>query len=345
MEYRRLGRTDLKVSSLCLGTMTWGEMNTPEEGFAQMDAALDLGINFFDTAEMYPVPPKAETYGRTEEILGDWLVARGARSKVILATKVSGPGRQPHIRNAARLTRASVLAACDASLARLKTDYIDLYQIHWPDRVVNSFGRLGIDKIEDEPDTVPLLETLTALGDLVKQGKIRHLGLSNETPWGVMKSFELAEKHGLPRAASIQNVYSLLNRNYEIGLSEISLREDIGLLPYSPLAMGVLSGKYLGGARPPGARVTLFPQYVRYFTPRGIEATQAYVDLAKAHGLDPCQMALAWATARPFVTSTIIGQTSVEQLRIDVGCLDVTLSAEVLAGIDAIHAANANPCP
>lgn len=345
MEYRRLGRTDLKVSSLCLGTMTWGEMNTAEEGFAQMDAALDLGINFFDAAEMYPVPPRAETYGRTEEILGDWLVARKARNKVILATKVSGPGRQPHIRNGARLTRASVLAACESSLKRLKTDHIDLYQIHWPDRVVNSFGKLGIEKLQDEPETVPLVETLTALNDLVSQGKIRHIGLSNETPWGVMTSFDLAEKHGMARAVSIQNVYNLLNRNYEIGLSEVSLREDIGLLPYSPLAMGVLSGKYLGGARPEGARITRYPQYGRYLTPRGIEATQAYVDLAKAHGVDPCQMALAWVTARPFVTSTIIGQTSVAQLRIDAGCVDVKLTESLLEGIEAIHVGNANPCP
>jgi aryl-alcohol dehydrogenase-like predicted oxidoreductase len=345
MELRRLGDTDVMVSALCLGTMTWGQMNTPEEGFAQMDAALDLGINFFDTAEMYPVPPNAETYGRTEEILGDWIKARGSRDKFVLATKVSGPGRQPHIRDGARLTRASVLAACDTSLKRLKTDVIDLYQIHWPDRTVNVFGRLGIDRILDEPDTVPLLETLSAMGELVKQGKIRHIGLSNETPWGVMKSFELAAKHGFPKPASIQNVYNLLNRNYEIGLSEVSLREGIGLLPYSPLAMGVLSGKYLGGARPEGARITRFPAYVRYLTPRGIEATQAYVDLARKHGIDPCQMAIAWATARPFVTSTIIGQTSVEQLKTDVGAMDLTLSEELLAGIEAIHAANANPCP
>ena len=345
MELRRLGDTDVMVSALCLGTMTWGQMNTPEEGFAQMDAALDLGINFFDTAEMYPVPPNAETYGRTEEILGDWIAARGSRDKFVLATKVSGPGRQPHIRDGARLTRASVLAACDARLKRLKTNVIDLYQIHWPDRTVNVFGRLGIDRIMDEPDTVPLLETLSAMGELVKQGKIRHIGLSNETPWGVMKSFELAEKHGFPKPVSIQNVYNLLNRNYEIGLSEVSLREGIGLLPYSPLAMGVLSGKYLGGALPEGARITRFPAYVRYLTPRGIEATQAYVDLARKHGIDPSQMAIAWATARPFVTSTIIGQTSVEQLKTDVGAMDLKLSEELLAGIEAVHAANANPCP
>jgi len=345
MDYRPLGRTDLKVSGLCLGTMTWGQMNTAEEGFAQMDAALDLGINFFDAAEMYPVPPSAETYGRTEEILGDWMAARGSRAKVILATKVSGPGRQPHIRNGARLTRASVLAACDSSLKRLKTDYIDLYQIHWPDRAVNSFGRLGVTKLEDDPETVPLLETLSALAELVKQGKIRHIGLSNETPWGVMTSFDLAAKHGLPRAVSIQNAYNLLNRVYEIGLSEISLREEIGLLPYSPLAMGVLSGKYLGGARPAGARITRYPAYQRYLNPRGIEATQAYVDLARAHGVDPSQMALAYVNTRPFVTSTIIGQTSVEQLKIDVGSVDLVLSDELLAGIEVIHAANANPCP
>ena len=345
MELRRLGDTDIMVSALCLGTMTWGQMNTPEEGFAQMDAALDLGVNFFDTAEMYPVPPNAETYGRTEEILGEWIAARGSRSKFVLATKVSGPGRQPHIRDGARLTRASVLAACDASLKRLKTDVIDLYQIHWPDRTVNVFGRLGIDRILDEPDTVPLLETLSAMGELVKQGKIRHIGLSNETPWGVMKSFELADKHGFPKPISIQNVYNLLNRNYEIGLSEVSLREGIGLLPYSPLAMGVLSGKYLGGARPEGARITRFPAYVRYLTPRGIEATQAYVDLAIRHGIDTSQMAIAWATARPFVTSTIIGQTSAEQLKTDVGAMDLKMSEELLAGIEAVHAANANPCP
>jgi len=346
MQHRQLGRTDLTVSVLCLGTMTFGEQNTEAEAHAQLDRALAAGINFIDTAEIYPVPPRAETQGETERHIGSWLAARGGRDRIVLATKVAGPADWlPYLRGGTnRLDRPSIEAAVDASLARLSTDYIDLYQLHWPDRPTNYFGKLGYEHPQKD-ESVPLLETLTILGDLVKAGKIRHVGLSNETPWGLMRLLELAERHDLPRPASIQNPYNLLNRTFEIGLAEVALREQCGLLAYSPLAFGVLSGKYLDGARPPGARLTLFERFSRYSNPHAEGAAAQYVDLARAHGVDPSQMALAWVTSRPFVTSNIIGATTLEQLETNLASADLTLSEEVIAGIEAIHTGQPNPAP
>jgi aryl-alcohol dehydrogenase-like predicted oxidoreductase len=347
MDYRTLGRTGIRVSAVCLGTMTYGEQNTEAEAHAQLSYALDRGINFIDTAEMYPVPPRGETQGRTESYIGTWLQATGARDKIVLATKVAGRSRgMSHIRDGkAVLDRANIRAALEASLARLRTDYVDYYQLHWPDRNTNVFGRLGY-RHDPEDVFVPIEETLEALAELVKEGKVRAIGLSNETPWGTAQFLALAETKGLPRVAGIQNPYSLLNRTYEIGLSEFSHREDCGLLAYSPLAMGVLSGKYLNGAKPEGARLTLFSRFQRYTNgPSALKATEAYVALARQHGLDPALMALAFVAMQPFVTATIIGATTMDQLGADIdGCL-ATLSDEVVQGIEAIHAEYSNPCP
>ncbi|NEX21276.1 NADP(H)-dependent aldo-keto reductase [Thiorhodococcus mannitoliphagus] len=346
MHYRQLGRTDIKISALCLGTMTFGEQNTESEAHTQLDRALDAGINFIDTAEMYPVPPIAETQGRTERYIGTWLKARGCRDKVVLATKVAGPADWlPHIRGAgARLDRKNIEAAVDESLRRLQTDWIDLYQLHWPDRETNFFGKLGFTSSQQD-DSVPLLETLRVLADLVKAGKIRHLGVSNETPWGLMRFLSLAEAEGLPRMVSIQNPYSLLNRTFEIGLAEIALREDCGLLAYSPLAFGVLSGKYLKGQRPAGARITLFDRFSRYSNAEAERATAEYVALARQHGLDPAQMALAWVTSRPFTSSNIIGATTLEQLESNLASIDLSLDQSVIDAIEAIHVRQPNPAP
>ncbi|MCC6301211.1 MAG: NADP(H)-dependent aldo-keto reductase [Gammaproteobacteria bacterium] len=346
MRYSPLGRTGLEVSRICLGTMTFGEQNSEREAHAQLDAALAAGVNFIDTAEMYPVPPRAETYGRTEEYIGSWFKARGNRDRVILATKVMGRSDDlTHVRGGdTRLTRANIEAALEASLTRLRTDYIDLYQLHWPDRRTNTFGKLGY---RHDPDDVPvpIEESLAALADLVAAGKVRHIGVSNETPWGVARFLRLAETRGWPRIASIQNPYSLLNRSFEIGLAEFAHREAVGLLAYSPLGFGVLSGKYLDGARPPAARLTLFTRFRRYTGEAAPPAVRAYVELARRHGLDPAQMALAYVNARPFLTSTIVGATTLEQLRDDIASIDLQLSDEVIAGIEAIHAAHPNPCP
>ena len=351
MDYTELGQTGMKVSRVCLGTMTWGRQNTPEDAFQQMDYALDLGITFFDTAELYSVPPQAETYGKTEEIIGEWLTKRGARDKIVLASKIAcknAIGRNPsvdYMRDGdMRLDKANITAAVDASLKRLKTDYLDLYQIHWPERAANFFGHLGYTW-HDDTDATPLEETLDALADVVKAGKVRAVGLSNDTPWGVMKAVALAEQKGLPRVASVQNPYSLLNRTYEIGLAEISMREQCGLLAYSPLAFGALSGKYLGGARPEGARITLFPYFSRYIGEKGEEATRRYVELAQAHGLKAAQMALAFVMNQPFVTATIIGATTMDQLKDNIAAFDLALSDDVLEGIEAIHKDITNPSP
>jgi aryl-alcohol dehydrogenase-like predicted oxidoreductase len=346
MKYKQLGKTGLKVSKICLGTMTWGEQNSADEAFAQMDYALEHNVSFFDTAELYAIPPKAETYGRTEEIIGRWFKKTGRRNDVTLASKVCGPTDWfSHIREGkARLDRNNIITACENSLRRLQTDYIDLYQTHWPDRSTNYFGELGYQHKREKPTTA-IDETLEALALLVQAGKVRHIGISNETPWGAMQHVHLADTKGLPRIASIQNPYNLLNRSFEIGLAEIACRENISLLAYSPLAFGVLSGKYLGGNRPAGARLTLFEQYTRYSNTQGKWATAAYTSLAKDHGLDPAQMALAFIQHQPFVTSAIIGATNMQQLASNIASAELELSDECISGIEDIHRSQPNPCP
>ncbi len=346
MHYRKLGRTDLNVSALCLGTMTWGEQNTEEQGFAQIERAKAAGINFLDTAEMYPVPPRPETYAATERVIGNWFRRQGDRADWILASKIAGPGNGiSHIRDGQlKFNREHIVAALDASLQRLQTDWIDLYQLHWPERSTNFFGKLGYQHTQDHLDT-PLQETLQVLDEQVKAGKIRHVGLSNETPWGTMKFLGLADSGNLPRPVSIQNPYNLLNRTFEVGLAEVAIREQCGLLAYSPLAFGMLSGKFENGARPAGSRLALFSRFTRYANDQAIAATSRYVALAREHGLDPAQMALAFVTAQPFVTSNIIGATSLEQLDSNLASIDLQLSEEVLAGIEAIHKAQPNPAP
>ncbi|WP_046078421.1 NADP(H)-dependent aldo-keto reductase [Halomonas sp. HG01] len=343
MQTRPLGRTGLDVSRLCLGTMTFGEQNSEAEAHEQLDRAVAFGVNFIDTAEMYPVPPRAETQGLTESYVGSWLKARGARDDVIIATKAAGPGLD-HIRGGPRLTRGHLHQAIDTSLARLQTDYVDLYQLHWPDRRANFFGRLGYEH-DAEEDATSLEESLSALQELVQAGKIRAVGLSNETPWGVMHALQLAERQDLPRVASVQNPYSLLNRSFEVGLAEIAHREDVGLLAYSPLAFGKLSGKYLDGARPEGARLTLFERFQRYNSPQAEEATRAYVEIARQHGLDPTQMALAYVNSRSFLTSNIIGATTMAQLESNLESESLRLDDEVLAAIEAVHQRHPNPSP
>ena len=346
MEYRPLGTTDLEVSVICLGTMTWGEQNTETEAREQLDYALAEGVNFIDTAELYPVPPMAETQGITEEHLGRWLARRGDRQRLVIATKIAGPGLE-HLRNGSSAYTAEHLAAAvDDSLRRLRTDYIDLYQLHWPMRKANYFGRLGYRHRADDDDAEAAIGTaLEALQDLVKAGKIRHIGLSNETPWGVMKFLQIAAARGLPRIQTVQNPYNLLNRVYEVGLAEVSHRERCGLMAYSPMAFGTLSGKYLDGRWPDGARLSLYSRFQRYLNDAGKEATARYVALAREGGLNPAQMALAFVNSRPFLTSSIVGATSLAQLRENIASVELTLNDEVLEAIEAIHASHPNPCP
>ena len=345
METRKLGRTDLNVSLICLGTMTWGQQNTESEAHEQMDYALDHGVNFFDTAEMYPVPNRAETVGRTEAYIGSWMAARKSREKIILATKVAGPSNMAMPRGGSPgLDAANIRLAIDASLQRLGTDVIDLYQVHWPARHTNYFGRLGY--VHDETHVpVAIGETFEAMADLIRVGKVRHIGLSNETPWGLMQFVNAAESAGIGRPASIQNPYSLLNRSFEVGLAEIAIREDVGLLAYSPLAFGALSGKYLDGQNPKGARLTLFPEFGRYLAPLGRAATQAYVDIAGQAGLDRAQMALAYVNTRRFVTSTIIGATTMDQLAANIASTQITLTTDVVNAIEAAHENHTYPSP
>jgi len=351
MEYRRLGRTDLKVSVICLGTMTWGEQNTEAEGHAQMDYAVEQGVNFFDTAELYAIPPKPETQGSTERIIGNWFKAKGNRDKIILASKVCGRGGNTWFRDdggPTRVTRKQVAEAVDKSLQRLQTDYIDLYQLHFPERTVpwgsnpTRFAAASYDKAADET-SIP--EQLDAFGELVKAGKIRHLGLSNESAWGTMRFVADSEARGTPRVQSIQNAYNLLNRTFETALAEVALREDVGLLAYSPLAQGYLTGKYLDGARPAGARTTLFNRGQRYEGGGAEDAIRLYIKVAREAGLDPAQLALAFVNSRAFVTSNIIGATSMEQLKTDIASIDVKLPPEIEAKIDTIHQLVGNPCP
>lgn len=347
MQYRTLGNTDLNVSLIGLGTMTWGEQNTELEAHQQLDLALDQGINLIDTAEMYPIPPREHTQGATETMIGNWLKARGQRDQIILATKAVGPSRDPvrpsYFRNGqAKLDRANLVQAVDDSLRRLQTDYIDLYQLHWPDRSANYFGKLGLDALPEE-DTVPIAETLRALQELVASGKIRHIGVSNETPWGLHQYLSLAQFADLPRIASIQNPYNLLNRSFEVGLSEFSLRENVGLLAYSPLAFGMLTGKYQQGARPANARLTLYDRFQRYLNPRAQQASDAYAALARGHNLNPATMAQAFVNSRPFVTSNLVGATNLEQLQENINSVHTTLSPELLAELEVLHQQIPNP--
>lgn len=345
MQLRTLGRTGIKVTPICLGTMTWGQQNTEADAHQQLDYARDRAVTFIDTAEMYPVPPMKETQGRTESYIGSWLKSRGGREKLVLATKVSGRGRGIEIRGTeTRLDHAQINQAIDDSLRRLQTDYIDLYQIHWPERHVNTFGKLDyVHDLADDP--IPLEETLEFLDQLVKAGKVRAIGLSNDTPWGVMRMLDISRTKNIARVASIQNPYSLLNRSFEVGLAEIAHREDVGLLAYSPLAMGVLTGKYLNDQKPANARLSLFTRFQRYTVPQAKAPTEAYVKLAGDHGLDPGQMALAFITSRPFVTSNIIGATNLAQLASNIDSQSLRLSDEVIASINAIHRNHSNPCP
>jgi len=339
MKTRKLGRSGLDVSLICLGTMTWGMQNNEAEGHAQMDYALDQGVNFWDTAEMYAVPPSAETYGKTEEIIGSWFKANKARrGEVILASKVAGPGigwiRGGHY----KIDRQNILEAVENSLKRLNTDYIDLYQLHWPNRGSYHFSQHwrfnpDFDTPSVEENFIEVLETLS---ELIKEGKIRHIGLSDETAWGTMKYLELGNKHNLPRMVSIQNEYSLLCRLFECDLAEIAVAEDCGLLAWSPLATGMLSGKYLDGARPEGTRWTLLNSLSRD-TPQANAAVKRYIEIANDHGLEPTQMALAFVNSRTFVTANIIGATSIEQLRSNIESINVVLSEDVLSEIEAVY--------
>jgi len=346
MHYHRIPHSTLEVSQLGLGTMTFGEQNSEADAHAQLDLAIRSGINFIDTAEMYPVPPRPETQGLTEQYIGSWLKQRGSRDKIILASKVSGPsrGNDASIRPNMALDRKNIREALDASLKRLNTDYLDLYELHLPLRQTNYFGKLGYQYSETTAQ-VTLLETLEALTEQVRAGKIRYIGVSNETAWGVMRYLQLAEKHELPRIISIQNPYSLLNRSFEVGLAEISQHEGVELLAYSSLAFGTLSGKYLNGAQPAGARNTLFSRFTRYSGEQSQQAIAEYVALARQHQIDPSQMALAYVRQQPFVASTLLGATTLEQLQTNIDSFNLTLNAEILEGIEAIHRRYTYPAP
>ena len=345
--YRPLGQTGISVSAICLGTMTWGSQNTPAEAHQQIDYALDRGINFLDTAEVYPTTPGTpENRGSTERYIGDWIAASGRRADIVLATKVAGPSFMGPVRGGDNhLDRRNIELAIDDSLKRLRTDYIDLYQLHWPERAVPKFGGRGLASLADPAGTVAIDETFAVMGDLVKAGKIRAFGVSNETPWGVGEYLRLARETGGPRVASIQNAYNLLNRIFEIGLSEYALREDVGLLAYSPLAAGYLSGKYQGGQVPPGARAAVAPNFPRYRTARQPEVVARYVGIAHAHGLTPEALALAYVYSRQFVTSSIIGATSMAQLAADIDGSLVKLPEAALKAIEEVYNLNPDPCP
>lgn len=348
MEFRDLGRTGLKVSVIGLGTMTFGVQNTEADGHAQIDRALDCGVNFVDTAEVYAVPPTAQSYGTTERIIGSWIKERRGRDRIVLATKVAGPGGAlglDYVRGGDnRLDRRHIMEAIDGSLTRLQTDYVDLYQLHWPARATNFFGRLGYQHT-GATDLSTIDETLAVLHDLVRAGKVRFVGVSNETPWGVHRYLELAAERGWPRLVSVQNPYSLLNRSFEVGMAEMAIKEQVGLLAYSPLAFGVLSGKFLNGARPPAARIVRWSRFARYSGDAAERATAAYVAIAREHALDPAQMALAFVNRQPFVTSTLIGATTMQQLETNLASVDLRLSDDVIQAIDAVHRTQPNPCP
>ena len=344
MNYKKLGNTDLNVSTICLGTMTWGEQNTQNEAFEQMDYSLDNGVNFWDTAELYAVPPKAETYGYTETIIGNWFEKTKKRKDVILASKVGGPSRK-YMRNGENsFTGKNLENALHGSLKRLKTDYIDLYQLHWPERNVNNFGRLGYEHKEN--DWNKFEDVLENLKKFIEEGKIRYVGLSNETPWGVMNYLQLAKDKDLPRMMSIQNPYSLLNRSYEVGLAEVSIRENIGCLSYSPLASGYLTGKYRNKKFPKGSRMERdFDFWTRYRKPNTEEAVELYYNISKKHNLDMSQMSIKFCEIQDFMTSVIIGATTMEQLKTNVESVNVNLSDDVIKEINHVQKIYPNPCP
>lgn len=347
MHYNQLGNTDLKVSRICLGTMTFGEQNTEAEGHEQLDYAIEQGINFIDTAELYAVPARRETQGRTEEIIGTWLQKRGERDKLIIATKMAGAlPFTAHIRTPKDFTKDYLDEALTGSLRRLQTDYVDLYQLHWPTRKTNFFGKRGYTHLPDDPWEDNFLEVLQNMDALVQSGKIRHWGVSNETPWGLMRMLHLADKHGLTKPVSIQNPYNLLNRTFEIGLSEVCLRENIAVLPYSPMAFGLLSGKFHKGTDSPENRMHKFKkQLARYQGQLPFDVTGKYLEVAEKHGLSLAQMSLAFVNERPFNTSNIIGATSMSQLKENIDSDALTLSAEILADINAVHEMFPNPAP
>ncbi len=360
MEYRALGKTGLKVSLISLGTMTWGEQNTEAEAHAQMDVALDRGVNFWDTAELYAVPPKQETYGKTEEMIGTWFAKTGKRDDVILATKISGPGRPWIGCGFRKFNRQHITEALEGSLKRLQTDHVDLYQLHWPERLANNFGYLGYGHVgypglrndcspmqtnpDADDDWTAFEDTLEVLQDFIQQGKIRHIGLSNETAWGTMEYIRIARQKGLPEVVSIQNPYSLLNRSYEVGLSEVSLREGCGLLAYSPLAFGLLTGKYRHGQTPKG-RISLYPVMSRYNNANAREAVEAYACIADDFGVSLTHLSLAFINQQPFVTSNIIGATTLDQLHENIDSATITLPAECFEAIERVHAQYTYPCP
>ena len=345
MNYKKLGNTEIKVSTICLGTMTWGEQNNIQEGFEQMDYALEQGINFFDTAELYAIPSKKETYGKTEEIIGSWLKEKNNRSKIILATKISGPGLSWIRGGGNQYDEKNLNKAVEGSLKRLNTDYIDLYQLHWPERKTNYFGKLGYEH-KDENVWNNFEEILNSLDKIIKSGKVRYVGLSNESAWGLSKYLEISKSKNLPKMMSVQNPYNLLNRTYEIGLAEISIREKSGLLAYSPLASGILSGKYRNGALPEGSRIKLFgDRFPRYKTKNATNAVEEYYKISTNHNLNLAQMSLKFCELQPFITSVIIGATSMEQLKTDIESVNVELSDEVIKEINKIQEMYQNPCP
>jgi len=345
MNYKKLGNTDIDVSTICLGTMTWGEQNTQEEAFEQMDYALDQGVNFWDTAEIYAIPPKKNTYGKTEEFIGSWFEKTKKREKVVLASKVAGPGLS-WIRNGkSQYNKKNLHEAVNSSLTRLKTDYIDLYQLHWPERKTNYFGKLGYEH-KDDNDWNKFEDILVVLDELIKDGKIRYIGISNETAWGLTKFLEISKLKDLPKMMSVQNPYNLLNRSYEVGLAEISIREKSGLLAYSPLAFGFLSGKYRNGKLPEKSRMKLFGDlFPRYKTPNGASAIEKYYEISKKNGLDFSQMSLKFCEIQPFVTSVIIGATTMEQLKTNIESVNLELSNEIIKEINEVQTKYPNPCP
>ncbi|MCF8713890.1 aldo/keto reductase [Joostella atrarenae] len=346
MKYTKLPNTDVDVSRICLGTMTWGKQNTEAEGHQQMDFAVDKGVNFFDTAELYAIPKEVATQGSTEKIIGNWFKKSGKRDEIILASKIAGPPEfNEHFIRKEGFTKAAFDDAIHGSLKRLQTDYIDLYQLHWPDRDTNYFGNLDYHTNNDEKWEDNIQQILQILEGYIKEGKIRYIGLSNDVPWSVMRYLEENKFNGLPRISTIQNPYNLLNRTYEIGLAEISMRENVGLLPYSPLAFARLTGKFIENKGIEDARIALFPEMARYNGERSLAATRQYYDLAKKHNMSLATLALAFINAQPFVTSNIIGATKMEQLEENIASIDVDLDREIFEEINKIHSNIPNPAP